>query len=304
MTGRVRRPCPCPCPMVPTLSVWCRSGVYGEQLTAIAAHGHAATWSTRARPSLRARDALPRYLGGARVDGAVGNGHGLEHHAEPRRRIHLHPHHGGSAPQRAAVASASSRRSSTPPCGASSRTSVLRPRCRSRCPPARRLRRPGSRSSPSADRPSASRPTSVCGGDSGVDALHPQNARGTRAGAQPMPRARLARESKQNHLELAPERVVPKTPRPGLRACPTRPSKAPAAGPLSRCRSCNRASMAAIPLDLLGLTNTTKGVLLSLLLTTLTAIENFLPVASPFLSPLKGLSTLHTYSWRISIPRL
>ena len=56
-----------------------------------------------------------------------------------------------------------------------------------------------------------------------------------------------------------------------------------------------------LPLDLLGRTNTTKGVLLSILLTTLAAIENFLPVASPLLSPLKGLSARHADPWGKSI---
>ena len=36
-------------------------------------------------------------------------------------------------------------------------------------------------------------------------------------------------------------------------------------------------------------------------LTTLAAIENFLPVASPFLSPLKGLATRHADPWGKSI---
>ena len=36
-------------------------------------------------------------------------------------------------------------------------------------------------------------------------------------------------------------------------------------------------------------------------LTTLAAIENFLPVASPFLSPLKGLSARDADSWGKSI---
>ena len=156
-----------------------------------------------------------------------------------------------SPARRAAVASTSSPRSSTRPwCGASSRTSVFRPRCRSRGPPVRRLRRPGSRSSLSTERPSASRPTSDCGRDSGGWRGTRRAREGTSAGAQPRARGRTRPEIDASAILNSPQSASrPENPPcTGLRACPTRRPKAPqqvryrgadlAIGPLWRLSPC------------------------------------------------------------------
>ena len=154
--------------------------------------------------------------------------------------------------------------STRPWCGASSRTSVFRPRCRSRGPPVRRLRRPGSRSSLSTERPSASRPTSDCGRDSGRWRGTRRAREGTSSGAQPRARGRTRPEIDASAILNSPQSASrPENPPcTGLRACPTRPPKAPqqvryrgadlAIGPLWRLspsaigQSSNRAFTAAI----------------------------------------------------------
>ena len=140
--------------------------------------------------------------------------------------------------------------STRPWCGASSRTSVFRPRCRSRGPPVRRLRRPGSRSSLSTERPSASRPTSDGARDSGGWRGTRRAREGTRAVSQPRARGRTRPEIDASAILNSPQSASrPENPPcTGLRACPTRRPKAPqqvryrgadlAIGPLWRLSPC------------------------------------------------------------------
>ena len=93
----------------------------------------------------------------------------------------------------------------------------------------RRLRRPGSRSSLSTAPPSASRPTSDGGRDSGGGRGTRRAREGTSAGAQPRARGRTRPEIDASAISNSPQSASrPENPPcTGLRICPTRPPKAP-----------------------------------------------------------------------------